>query len=258
MIISKGLLILLTISGTFLLFAPTAAADYDCGDFGSQAEAQEHLLPGDPDGLDADSDGIACESNPCPCSSGSSEESAPSTPSEPSAPMPPPPYRLEKSAARSIAKKLVGEVVRRSPRLEYASFGGCTRLGERRIDCRLSATGRTQSQKITCQYRVSVRARNRHPEGRIVAKRCRTETLLLLTYSRAKAALKPRANEAAGKPTSLEMTRVSRLMFTGYAQWLRLAPSGGTESCGLEMTVELLPSNELRLDPGQTLCEPLL
>ena len=53
------------------------------------------------------------------------------------------------------------------------------------------------------------------------------------------------------------MSRVSRLMFVGYAQWLRQAPSGGTESCGLEMSVELLPSNELRIDPGQVLCEPL-
>jgi Excalibur calcium-binding domain len=254
MTISKGLLLAATVAGAFLLFAPTAAADYDCGDFGSQAEAQEYLLPGDPHGLDADSDGIACESNPCPCSSGSSGES---TPSEPSAPMPPPPYRLEKSAARSLAKQLVGEVVRRSPRLEYASFGGCSRLGERRIDCRLSATGRTQAQKVTCHYRVAVRARNRHPQGRIVAKNCRSETLRLLTYARAKAALTPRATEAAGKSTSLEMTRVTRLMFIGYSQWLRLAPSGGTESCGLEMSVELLPSDELRIDPGRVLCEPL-
>ena len=40
-----------------------------------------------------------------------------------------------------------GRCVRRSPRLEQFSFGGCSRLGERRIDCRLSATGRAQSQK---------------------------------------------------------------------------------------------------------------
>ena len=49
-----------------------AGADRDCADFSSQAQAQEfferHGGPGeDPHRLDADGDGIACESNPCPC-----------------------------------------------------------------------------------------------------------------------------------------------------------------------------------------------
>jgi hypothetical protein len=52
---------------------PASAADRDCADFSSQAAAQTYFLslggPGsDPDRLDADGDGIACESNPCPCS----------------------------------------------------------------------------------------------------------------------------------------------------------------------------------------------
>jgi len=40
-------------------------ADRDCSDFGSWAEAQEFYErsgPGDPHNLDADNDGIACES----------------------------------------------------------------------------------------------------------------------------------------------------------------------------------------------------
>jgi endonuclease YncB( thermonuclease family) len=45
------------------------ARDYDCSDFGNQAQAQKFLLPGDPYGLDGDGDGIACASLPCPCSS---------------------------------------------------------------------------------------------------------------------------------------------------------------------------------------------
>jgi endonuclease YncB( thermonuclease family) len=47
----------------------THAADVDCPDFGTQSAAQSHLVahPGDPDGLDGDSDGTACESLPCPC-----------------------------------------------------------------------------------------------------------------------------------------------------------------------------------------------
>jgi hypothetical protein len=41
---------------------------YNCGDFASQAQAQAVLRadPRDPNGLDADNDGIACESNRSP------------------------------------------------------------------------------------------------------------------------------------------------------------------------------------------------
>lgn len=47
--------------------------DANCSDFGSQAAAQQYFLnhggpQSDPDGLDSDGDGVACESNPCPCS----------------------------------------------------------------------------------------------------------------------------------------------------------------------------------------------
>lgn len=38
-------------------------ADRDCADFSSQAEAQAALLPADPERLDPDSDGIACENH---------------------------------------------------------------------------------------------------------------------------------------------------------------------------------------------------
>jgi len=47
-----------------------ALTDMDCGDFATQAAAQTFFLsagPGDPHRLDADSDGVVCESNPCPC-----------------------------------------------------------------------------------------------------------------------------------------------------------------------------------------------
>jgi Excalibur calcium-binding domain len=54
-------------------FAPAArAADRDCADFSSQRAAQDYFISkggpaSDPDRLDADHDGVACESNPCPC-----------------------------------------------------------------------------------------------------------------------------------------------------------------------------------------------
>ena len=49
-----------------------AVVDRDCGDFASQAAAQTFFLASspstDPHRLDADGDGIACDANPCPCS----------------------------------------------------------------------------------------------------------------------------------------------------------------------------------------------
>jgi endonuclease YncB( thermonuclease family) len=57
-----------------VLTGPSAAADKDCSDFSTQAEAQHYFVShgGSPtndfDRLDADHDGIACESLPCPCS----------------------------------------------------------------------------------------------------------------------------------------------------------------------------------------------
>lgn len=48
-------------------FAPHAAAqDLNCSNFSTQAEAQAAFdaIPGDPNNLDADNDGIACESLP--------------------------------------------------------------------------------------------------------------------------------------------------------------------------------------------------
>lgn len=49
-----------------------SASDKDCADFPTQRAAQLFFLRHggpryDPDRLDADDDGIACEDNPCPC-----------------------------------------------------------------------------------------------------------------------------------------------------------------------------------------------
>lgn len=63
----------LTIASAPTSTATTAAKDMDCGNFSSQAAAQNYFINhggpnSDPDGLDRDGDGIACDSNPCPCS----------------------------------------------------------------------------------------------------------------------------------------------------------------------------------------------
>jgi endonuclease YncB( thermonuclease family) len=54
--------------------AEAQGGDRDCGDFATQAEAQAFFIavggPAlDPHRLDANDDGVACESLPCPCSS---------------------------------------------------------------------------------------------------------------------------------------------------------------------------------------------
>ena len=69
-----------------VLPSPASAADRDCADFPSQGAAQAWLQahPGDPDRLDGDSDGVACEALPCPCAG------AATTPVVPTAPPPPP------------------------------------------------------------------------------------------------------------------------------------------------------------------------
>jgi hypothetical protein len=51
---------------------PARAADKDCSDFATQRAAQIFFLKHggpryDPDDLDGDDDGVACEDNPCPC-----------------------------------------------------------------------------------------------------------------------------------------------------------------------------------------------
>jgi hypothetical protein len=60
------------VSVSALSEGPASAKDADCSDFANQAAAQHYFLNhggpnSDPDGLDADGDGIACESNSCPC-----------------------------------------------------------------------------------------------------------------------------------------------------------------------------------------------
>lgn len=66
---------------------PASAADRDCADFSTQG-CRPGLLPAlggpgsDPDRLDGDGDGIACEDNPCPCN----RSTTPTQPTEPVAP----------------------------------------------------------------------------------------------------------------------------------------------------------------------------
>lgn len=109
----------LALSFTVLLFATAVvshpdesrAADYDCSDFSSQASAQSFFIsaggPGsDPHRLDADGDGVACESNPCPCSSGGG-----STPPPPTIPAPPPPEPVPTRSSVILERVIDGDTL---------------------------------------------------------------------------------------------------------------------------------------------------
>lgn len=81
-------LLLAALACALIAVLPSAAsgAGKNCSDFANQAAAQAWLnaFAGDPDGLDGDADGRACEALPCPCATAGS-------PATPPAPPPPPP-----------------------------------------------------------------------------------------------------------------------------------------------------------------------
>jgi hypothetical protein len=58
--------VLFTAALSFGFTGTAGAADLNCSDFASQAEAQAtyDATPGDPNGLDSDKDGVACERLP--------------------------------------------------------------------------------------------------------------------------------------------------------------------------------------------------
>src|SRR6185312_15902830 len=230
-----------------------SAADLDGADFSSQAEAQENLLPGDPYGLDGDSDGIACEDNPCPCSSGS-PGSGGGDPSESAPPPPPPPYRLDKDAARHAAQVIARRFARRNPNVTSAAVGVCRRLGERRVDCLAVDRGNTSTSRTTCHLWIAVRARNRHPAPRLGYARCETESTLFLSAPRARQAMLAAAKPIAGRGAVFYQTRINALEFEGVSWWKQMGPVA-IETCTLELLAVLLPSNQVRVETGTPLCQ---
>ena len=74
LVMARYALVLAVVAAMLVVFTPTGAqaADRDCGDFANQRAAQIFFLKAggpsrDPHRLDAEGDGIACESLPCPC-----------------------------------------------------------------------------------------------------------------------------------------------------------------------------------------------
>jgi endonuclease YncB( thermonuclease family) len=102
-------LVLVGLVGFTTVTGPAQAADVDCSDFSTQAEAQRYLFPGDPNRLDADGDGKACDSLPCPCSYGNPTPPKPTPTSKPK-PQPKPQPKPEPQVLR-VVSVIKGDVV---------------------------------------------------------------------------------------------------------------------------------------------------
>lgn len=248
---SSKVLFSLVIGVAALLLAPAiAAADYDCADFATQEEAQEYLLPGDPYRLDADNDGIACEDLPSGGSTGGDAETGP--------PPPPEPPKLDKAAARGAAKAKAANYVRRSARVEGASFRGCHRRSRHRIGCRFVAHGRTASVKTTCRLAIAVRGEGTAASAKIAGVSCSSEEILLLSHERARREMQSAADWSADGPvTVIALERVDRVTFQGLAEWTRSRPAGTAEMCSMGMEAELLANDNVRVRSNRPTCIPV-
>lgn len=244
-------LLVLGVTALFGASPSTAAAiDYDCSDFATQEEAQEHLLPDDPYGLDGDNDGIACES--LPSGGGGGAGGGGST-----GPNPPPPPKLSKGAARSAAKRKARKFVRRSRRVRRASLLRCGRRSRHRVDCRFVARGRTRTRRTTCRLRIVVRGEGGNASARFGSVRCRSRIVLVLTYERARRAIQAEANRLAGKrATLLAVTRLDQQAFEALAEWTRVSPATGSRrACSAELLAELARPSPLRVRHRNLACE---
>jgi Excalibur calcium-binding domain len=252
--------------GAFVVFAFAALAlcaipgppaahalDYDCSDFATQEEAQEYLEPGDPYRLDADNDGIACEDLPSGGGGGGGGSGGTVEPA------PPPPPKLNKAAARAAAMRVARKLARRSARIETLSFYGCSRGSRTRITCRFLGESETPTSEATCGFRVVVTGEGSATQTRLHGPRCHTRQTLLLSARRARQALQTHADEIAGKHARLSyVERLSRLSFSGLAEWTEPAPAGAKQLCTLQLGVELLPSDSLGVEDSGRECDPAI
>lgn len=231
-------------------FAPAAAATPEeplCAEFGSQADAQALLRPGDPKRLDPNGNGVACETNPCPCAYVDSRTDSPG-----SFPAAAPPHPLTNRVARNISKRLGRGVVVDSVELQRSYVNECRRLSSRRIGCSLTIRGKSQKSKITCEYRVDVRARQGRYVGRIVAQRCRQQSLAKLTYKRALRAFETRLEELVDMPTLVALFRTSRTSFVGNALWKPHADRD--DFCVIQATIEFSSSRLVLVTTDPPVC----
>lgn len=114
--------------------ASPAAADRDCSDFATQAAAQHFFIANggpsrDPHYLDADGDGEACESNPCPCYYGTSG--------------PKPPSQQAPSKPKKKKHSITGKIVRSGPAKTMRLTGKVSTFKAGQIQVRRKVAGKS-------------------------------------------------------------------------------------------------------------------
>lgn len=230
----------------------SAFVDYDCSDFSTQEEAQGYLLPGDPHRLDADNDGISCETLP----PGNRE---PSLPPPPSPPPPKPEPKLNAAAARRAADGKAQRFVRRSGKVRERSFKGCYRQSRTNINCWFKAHGTTFSSRTTCTFKVEVRGEGRRAWASLKKPRCRSTARPYLELGRAIRVLRGYASRQFGAATTLnEVTRLGRFTFSAWADWSEQAVDGTDLSCEAPLVARLKPGRGIEVTAGRTDCYELV
>lgn len=238
----------------FVAQASSASAqrrDYDCADFENQAEAEEYLLPGDPYNLDADSDGVACEALPCPCSysPGTTEEPPPTAIHE----KPAEPPKLNKAVARSTAVAKSRRYNGRNRLISRVSFQGCRRTSRYKIRCSFYGSGRSQTMSTACNITVIVKG-----EGSLASTKlrpsCRSQRLLYLTFQRALPAIREAGEELASRGVTLvDSERISAVWIEATAEWMQPA-KGSREVCEARFFARLNRFDELLVGHGSPSC----
>lgn len=224
------------------------ATDYDCSDFATQEEAQEYLEPGDPYGLDADNDGIACEDLPSGGGGGGGSGSGSSEP-----PPPPEPPKLKKAVAKRVARAKALHFDRLHRQVAGVAFNGCSRQSKYRIDCRFQTDGRTSDLETRCTLRVIVRG-----EGIFASAKLRPycQRDRILSFERAEAEMEAEADYIAEKPAHLfGLRRQSRTVIVGEATWTQKKTV--RERCSVELAAVLLNSDVVEVRSRYLECFPV-
>ena len=169
---------------------------------------------------------------------------------------PAPPPKLDKGVARSAAQQAARRFVNRNRRLDSTSFKGCHRKARQHVNCNYRARGQTSSRRTTCRFRVAVEGTDGNHSTRVGHVRCRTEPRRVLSYGRAKQAIRDAAERLADKPVPVEVNRVSKLKFWGWTEWTRRPLDSTTaESCYAELIATMQPTGRLRVASRNLECE---
>jgi hypothetical protein len=256
-----GISLVLGMALALVAVAPPSASahrrDYDCSDFATQAEAEEYLLPGDPYDLDADSDGIACEDLPCPCSYSAGgagrggENGGGGTIDLP----PPKPPKLNKAAGREAAFVKAKRFVRRNRLVSLVRFHGCSRRSRQKLRCDFTGLGRTQTSTSTCGIAVIVTGEGSDAHAKLRAT-CRSERLLYLTFREAIPAIRVAGEEAAQRGVAIVVAeRLSDVEIEATLEWGRTVKKVA-EECEARFVARLNSLEEVVVTHEGPTCSP--